>query len=215
MLVVDDHALFRRGLISVLEPFADIAVVGEAGDGTEAIRAAADLMPDVVLLDIRMPKASGIDACAGIKSAVPTAKIVILTISDEEDDLFQAIKEGATGYLLKDNSVEQLPEAVRATFEGQSFITPSMATKLLSEFTELAKNTPVSRDLPAAELTARETEVLKLVARGLGNREIGRELFITENTVKNHVRNILEKLHVHSRMEAAIYAYRSKLVEGE
>jgi DNA-binding NarL/FixJ family response regulator len=215
VLVVDDHALFRRGLISVLEPCADIAVVGEAEDGASAVQAAQDLIPDVILLDIRMPKASGIDACRGIKDAVPGAKIVILTISDEEDDLFQAIKAGATGYLLKDNSVEQLPEAVRATFEGQSFITPSMATKLLSEFTELARQAPASRDLPAAALTGREKEVLKLVARGMGNREIGRALFITENTVKNHVRNILEKLHVHSRMEAAIYAFRSKILEGE
>lgn len=214
VLVVDDHAFFRRGLVSVLAEEADIDVVGEAGDGEQAVRKAGDLLPDVVLMDVRMPRTSGIDACTGIKSAVPSAKIVMLTISDEEEDLFEAIKAGATGYLLKEISVDELPEAVRAVSDGQSFINPSMATKLIGEFATLArKDKTRSPQVPAPHLTGREKEVLRLVARGLNNRDIGQELYISENTVKNHIRNILEKLQLHSRMEAAVYAIRERILD--
>jgi DNA-binding NarL/FixJ family response regulator len=214
VLIVDDHALFRRGLEMVLEEQGDIEVVGEGSDGNEAVEKAGDLLPDVVLMDIRMPRRGGIEACTAIKSAVPSAKIVMLTISDEEEDLFEAIKAGASGYLLKEISIDEVPQAVRAVQGGQSLISPSMASKLITEFAALAKRSAErQQQVPAPKLTDREMEVLRLVAKGLGNREIAKELFISENTVKNHVRNILEKLQLHSRMEAVVYAVREKLLE--
>jgi len=214
VLIVDDHALFRRGLEMVLTAEDGIEVVGEGSDGHEAIEKAGEMLPDIVLMDIRMPRRSGIEACAAIKEAVPSAKIVMLTISDEEEDLFEAIKAGATGYLLKEIAIDEVPEAVRAVHGGQSLISPSMASKLITEFAALSKRSEeVQQQVPAPKLTEREMEVLRLVARGLGNREIAKELFISENTVKNHVRNILEKLQLHSRMEAVVYAVREKLLE--
>lgn len=216
VLIVDDHALFRRGLEMVLAQEPDIEVVGEAGDGHEAVQQAGDLLPDVLLMDIRMPKRSGIEACRAIKEVAPSAKIVMLTISDEEEDLFEAIKAGATGYLLKEISIEEVATAVRAVHGGQSLINPSMAAKLITEFAALAKKEDGEervQQVPAPRLTEREMEVLRLVARGLNNRDIAKELFISENTVKNHVRNILEKLQLHSRMEAVVYAVREKLLE--
>jgi DNA-binding NarL/FixJ family response regulator len=214
VLIVDDHALFRRGLEMVLEEQGDIEVVGEGSDGNEAVEKAGDLLPDVVLMDIRMPRRGGIEACTAIKSAVPSAKIVMLTISDEEEDLFEAIKAGASGYLLKEISIDEVPQAVRAVQGGQSLISPYMASKLITEFAALAKRSAErQQQVPAPKLTDREMEVLRLVAKGLGNREIAKELFISENTVKNHVRNILEKLQLHSRMEAVVYAVREKLLE--
>ncbi|MFC3998788.1 response regulator [Nocardiopsis sediminis] len=216
VLAVDDHAFFRRGLVSFLADEADIDVVGECGDGEDALNQATRLRPDVVLMDVWMPRITGIDACAGIKNTVPETKIVMLTMSDEEDDLFEALKAGATGYLLKEIAVDELPDAVRAIAEGQSFINPSMATKLIGEFTGLARRGggTATRKVPVPSLTERETEVLRLVARCLNNKEIADELFISEHTVKNHVRNILEKLQLHSRTEAAVFAVREKLVDG-
>ena len=214
MLVVDDHALFRRGLEMVLAQESDIEVVGEAGDAEAAVERAAELLPDVVLLDVRMPKGSGIEACVAIKEVAPSARIIMLTISDEEADLYEAIKAGATGYLLKEISIDEVAGAVRAVYDGQSLISPAMASKLLTEFALMAKRSNErSQQVPTPRLTERELEVLKLVARGLNNRDIARELFISENTVKNHIRNILEKLQLHSRMEAVVYAVREKLLE--
>ncbi|MEU3017300.1 MULTISPECIES: response regulator transcription factor [unclassified Nocardiopsis] len=211
VLVVDDHALFRRGLVSVLNDEADIDVVSEAADGDEAVVLATELRPDVVLMDVMMPNSTGIEACPRIRAAVPEVKFVMLTMSEDEADLFEALKAGATGYLLKEIAVTDIARAVRAIAEGQSFINPAMAIKLIGEFAGLAKQERAPRAAPAIpELTPRETEVLKLLARSLNNREIGERLFITENTVKNHVRNILEKLQVHSRTEAAIYAVRAE-----
>ncbi len=213
-LIVDDHALFRRGLEMVLDAEADIELVGEASDGEEAVGKAGESLPDVVLMDIRMPRTSGIEACRALKAVAPSAKIVMLTISDEEDDLFEAIRAGASGYLLKDIPLDEVAEAVRAVYGGQSLINPSMAGKLLTEFATLARReeeTP--RQVPAPRLTEREIQVLRLVARGMNNRDIAKELFISENTVKNHVRNILEKLQIHSRMEAVMVAVREKLIE--
>jgi DNA-binding NarL/FixJ family response regulator len=214
-LIVDDHALFRRGLEMVLKSEADIELVGEASDGEEAVAKAVESLPDVVLMDIRMPRISGIEACRALKDVAPSAKIVILTISDEEEDLFEAIRAGASGYLLKDIPLDEVADTVRAVHGGQSLINPSMAGKLLTEFAALARrdgDEPPQRVL-APRLTDREIQVLRLVARGMNNRDIAKELFISENTVKNHVRNILEKLQIHSRMEAVMVAVREKLIE--
>jgi DNA-binding NarL/FixJ family response regulator len=214
-MIVDDHALFRRGLEMVLDEEPDIELVGQASDGAEAVEKAAESLPDVVLMDIRMPRSSGIEACRAMKEAAPSAKIVILTISDEEEDLFEAIRAGASGYLLKDIPLDEVADTVRAVYGGQSLINPSMAGKLLTEFATLARRDDEERvqEVPAPRLTEREMQVLKLIARGMNNRDIAKELFISENTVKNHVRNILEKLQIHSRMEAVMVAVREKLIE--
>lgn len=213
VMVVDDHALFRRGLEMVLDGEKDIDVVGEASDGHEAIERAEETTPDVVLMDVRMPKRSGIEATRVIKDTLPSTKILMLTISDEEADLYEAIKAGASGYLLKEISIEEVADAVRQVHAGQSLISPSMAAKLLNEFATMVKRRDERTQVPGPRLTDRELEVLKLVAKGMNNRDIGAELFISENTVKNHVRNILEKLHLHSRMEAVVYAVREKLLD--
>ncbi len=195
----------------LLESEDGIEVVAQAGDGIEACDLAASTAPDVVLLDVKMPKRSGLEACQAIKDAVPSAKILMLTSSDEETDLYEAVKSGASGYLLKDSSIDEVAQAVRVVAEGQSLISPSMAIKLIDEFKSLSRP---ERDNPGSlRLTERELEVLRLVAKGLNNREIAKQLFISENTVKNHVRNILEKLQLHSRMEAVMYAVREKLLD--
>jgi len=211
VLICDDHALFRRGLIMVLESEDGIEVVAEAEDGEDAVRKAEETAPDVVLMDVRMPRMSGIEATRAIAEAVPTTKILMLTVSDDEEDLYEAVKAGATGYLLKEISIEEVANAIRAVITGQSLISPSMASKLLSEFNNLSKQAQQKVMVP--RLTDRELQVLKLVAQGMSNREVAEELFISENTVKNHVRNILEKLHLHSRMEAVVYAVREKLLD--
>ncbi len=213
VLVVDDHALFRRGLEMVLAQEPDIEVVGEAGDGAEAVALATSSTPDIVLMDVRMPRRGGIDATTAIKGAVPSAKIIMLTISDEEGDLYDAIKAGAMGYLLKEIPIDEVAVAVRAVYGGQSLISPSMASKLLTEFASMVRKTDERQPLASPRLTDREMEVLRLVAKGLNNRDIAKQLFISENTVKNHIRNILEKLQLHSRMEAVVYAVREKLLE--
>ena len=215
VLIVDDHALFRRGLEMVLAEEADIDLVGEASDGAEAVEKAGEALPDVVLMDIRMPRSSGIEACRAMKEVAPSTKIVMLTISDEEEDLFEAVRAGASGYLLKDIPYDEVADVVRAVHGGQSLINPSMAAKLLAEFAAMGSRDGSGRveQVPAPRLTEREIEVLKLVARGMNNRDIAKELFISENTVKNHVRNILEKLQIHSRMEAVMIAVRENLIE--
>jgi len=216
VLIADDHALFRRGLEMVLKEEDGIELVGQASDGAEAVQIAGESVPDVVLMDIRMPKTTGIEAARAMKEVAPSAKIVMLTISDEEEDLFEAIRAGASGYLLKDIPLDEVAAAVRSVHGGQSLINPSMAGKLLTEFATLARRDAEeepSKHAPAPKLTEREMEVLRLVARGMNNRDIAKELFISENTVKNHVRNILEKLQIHSRMEAVMIAVREKLIE--
>jgi len=185
--------------------------VGEAGDGVAATELCASKVPDVVLMDVRMPKRSGIEACLSIKEVAPSAKIIMLTVSDEEGDLYDAVKNGASGYLLKDSSIEEVAQAIRVVSDGQSLISPSMAIKLLDEFKQMSRSD--RHQVPGPRLTERELEVLKLVAQGLNNREIAKRLFISENTVKNHVRNILEKLQLHSRMEAVMYDVREKLLD--
>jgi DNA-binding NarL/FixJ family response regulator len=213
ILIADDHALLRHGLHAALEREPGLDVVGEAVDGQEAVEAALELLPDVVLMDVRMPRRSGIEAAAEIKSLLPHVAILMLTISDDETDLFDAIRAGASGYLLKEISIAEMADAVRAAASGQARLSPSMASKLLTEFAALSRRAVEPPPAPMPRLTDREMEVLRLVAKGMPNKEIAKELFISENTVKNHMRNILEKLHLHSRMEAVVYAVREKLLE--
>src|SRR3954466_3867299 len=215
VLIVDDHALFRRGLIQVLQFEDGIEVVGEAEDGEDAIAKSEALAPDVLLMDVRMPRVGGIEATRRVAESMPTSKIIMLTVSDEEDDLYEAIKAGATGYLLKEISIEEVADAIRAVMQGQTLISPSMASKLIAEFASLSRRADQRTSVPIPRLTERELDVLRLVAQGLTNREVADQLYIAENTVKNHVRNILEKLHLHSRMEAVLYAVREKLFELE
>ncbi len=209
VLLVDDQELFRRGVTMVLGADGDFEIE-DVDDGDQAIeRIAADPF-DVVLLDVRMPGRSGVEVCAEIKALAPSTGIIMLTASDEEADLYESIRAGASGYLLKDGSTyDQVAEAVRVVAGGQSLIIPAMATKLLDELVQMSRVSVQSTSLPAREL-----EVLRLVARGMSNRDIAKELFISENTVKNHIRNILEKLQMKSRMEAAMYAVRSKHIDG-
>jgi len=211
VVVVDDQELFRRGLTMLIGTLDGIELVGEAGNGQEAVEVVLRTDPEVVLLDVRMPGRSGIETCAELKALMPSVRIVMLTASDEESDLYDAVRSGASGYLLKSSSIDDVAEAVRLVADGQSLITPSMAVKLLDEFKQLASAGPAVAGVP--RLTDRELQVLAEMARGSSNREIARVLFITENTVKNHVRNILEKLQLHSRMEAVMYAVREKLLD--
>ena len=213
VMLVDDQVLLRTGFRMVLQAQPDMEVAAEAGDGAEALEVLRSTAVDVVLMDVRMPKRGGIDACVAIKEAVPSAKIIMLTISDEEADLYDAIKAGAMGYLLKEIPIDEVASAVRAVHGGQSLISPSMASKLLNEFASMIKRGEERQQVPVPRLTDREMEVLRLVAKGMNNRDIAKQLFISENTVKNHIRNILEKLQLHSRMEAVVYAVREKLLE--
>jgi len=213
VLIADDQALFRRGLYVVLGTEEHIEVIAEAANGEEAVAKTVALLPDVVLMDVRMPRLNGIEATRQIRTALPATRVLMLTVSDEEEDLYEAIKAGANGYLLKEISVEEVAVAIHAVMRGQSLISPSMASKLLDEFNALARKAAEMEQFPTPVLTVRELEVLKLVARGMSNKEVADQLFISENTVKNHVRNILEKLHLHSRMEAVMYAVRKRLLD--
>jgi DNA-binding NarL/FixJ family response regulator len=216
VLIVDDHALYRRGLLTVLETEEGIEVVGEAADGLEAVDQAEEVLPDVIVMDVSMPKRGGIDACRVIKQRVPSARILMLTSSDDEANLFEAVRAGANGYLLKDVPPEEVAAGIRGVHQGQSLLSPMMASKLLQEFAQISQRDTLPAPTPGLELprlTDRELEILKLVARGKLNREIATDLFISENTVRNHIRNILDKLQMHSRMEAAMYAVRQRLID--
>ncbi|HEX2192647.1 MAG TPA: response regulator transcription factor [Acidimicrobiales bacterium] len=211
VLVADDQELFRRGMQTVLATETGFDVVGEACDGAEAVARVGELAPDVVLMDVHMPEMDGIEAARRIREMAPSTRVIMLTVSDEEDDLYGAVRAGANGYLLKDSSLDDVADAVRAVAQGESLISPSMASKLLSEFSNLAGEPTPEPGGP--KLSDREREVLKLVAQGLTNREAASALHLSENTVKNHVANILDKLHLRSRLEAAMYAMRTKMFD--
>ena len=214
MLVVDDHALFRRGICQVLLDEEGIDVVGEAEDGATAHSLAVALQPDVVLMDVNMPGTGGIEATGRITTDLPAASILMLTVSDDEEDLFRAITAGAVGYLLKEISADEVAEAVRAVVRGETMLSPAMASRLIGEYATLARRAAASAaQAVLPRLTAREREVLALVAQGCTNRDIGRQLYISGNTVKNHVRNILEKLQIHSRAEAVVFAVRENMLD--
>lgn len=214
VLIADDHERFRRGLKMVLEAEDGIEVVAQAGTGVEAVERVEELAPDVVLMDVRMPVQNGIEATRVIRGAFPSTRIIMLTVSDDEDDLFDAVKAGANGYLLKEVSIEEVADAVRAVVQGQSLITPSMAAKLIAEFGSLARRAEGVEARPSQSLTGRELEVLKRVAKGMGNEEIAAELGVTPPAVRNHVANILVKLQLRSRIEAALTAMEPRLLDS-
>lgn len=207
VLVVDDHPLFRQGVIQSLNQAGDISVVGEAADGRAALQQALDLLPDVILLDVSMPGGSGLEAVSALHDAVPVSKIVMLTVSEDEDTLLATLKAGARGYLLKGVSSQELQQVVRAVYNGEVYVTPAMASNLLIE---MARPRPVTQAQASGldELTGREREILELVAQGQTNREIGQRLYLSEKTVKHYMTNILQKLQVRSRVEAALLAQR-------
>jgi len=210
VLLVDDHLLFRQGVRRLLEGAGDIEVVGDAETGEESVHLAEDLAPDIVLLDVAMPTLSGIDAARMIKASSPRAGIIMLTVHADEEFLFEAIKAGAMGYLLKDCTPDELIRAIRVVHSGEGLLAPTMAAKVMREFAR----TRETKDLAAVHLplTQREVEILQHVTTGLANKEIANRLSISERTVKNHLSNIMEKLHVNSRTQAAVYALRRGLV---
>ena len=212
ILLVDDHVLFRKGVAALLAGRQEMQVVGEAGDGLEAIMAAREILPDVILMDIGMPRCNGLDATRRIKREMPHVKIVILTVSDDDHDLFEAIKSGAQGYLLKDLEPYQLFDLLESISRGEAPLSGAIAAKILKEFTRPDKTSEQEPEL-IDDLTARETSILQLVSEGKTNKEIASILFISENTVKIHLRNILEKLHLQNRIQAAVYAVRQGLVD--
>ena len=209
VLIVDDHALFRDSLWTLLSA-SDYDVVGEAADGKEAVERCWELKPDVVLMDLAMPGVDGLTATRRIAAELPEIKVVVLTASDDDADLFEAIKSGAKGYVLKDGGAEEFFTLLRGAADGQPAITPRLARRLLDEFANT--NRRGSRSDPDA-LTAREQEVLELMVDGVTtNRKLAAQLEVSENTVKFHVRNILDKLHLHNRAEVVGYALRNRLV---
>jgi len=210
VLLVDDHALFRKGLAGLLQGQKGFEVVGEAQDGQEALEKAKELMPDVILMDVYMPGMDGLEATRRIKEALPYVKIVILTVSEEDQNLFEAIKSGAQGYLLKKIEPAELFGMLRGVSRGEAPISGAMAAKILGEFAK--QDQPEIPSSSAGKLSPREGEVLELLTKGATNKEIAGALGISENTVKNHLRNILEKLHLQNRVQAVAYALKEGLV---
>ncbi|MBI4259443.1 MAG: response regulator transcription factor [Actinobacteria bacterium] len=208
VLLADDHALFRAGIASLLRAW-DIEVVGQAGDGQEALEQARRLRPDVILMDIAMPGSSGLEATRLIKAEMPEVQIVMVTVSHDDKDLFEAIKSGARGYLLKDMSGEDFGEMLSAIAAGEAPLSPGLATKILKEFARDPREQP--RRHAEEDLTEREREVLSLVSSGATNREIAGALYISEHTVSFHMKNILAKLHLKNRAQAVAFAFQSGL----
>ena len=212
VLLVDDHALFRKGIASLLTGEPGFEVVGEAGDGLQAVALAKELMPDVIVMDVNMPRASGLDATRQITEALPYVKIVMLTVSEDDQDLFDAVRCGAHGYLLKKIEPKALFDTLRRVMRGEASISRMMAAKLMGEIRRDAANRTGSGANPNPALSPREIGVLELVTEGKSNKEIAATLGIAENTVKNHLTNILEKLHLENRVQAATFALREGLL---
>ena len=206
ILLAEDQTLLRQGLRTILDLEPGMTVVGEAADGEQAVRQAVELQPDIVLMDIQMPERSGVEATALITAACPATRVIVLTTFDYDEYVFNAIKGGAMGYLLKDVPAPELIETIRRVHAGESFIQPSVASKVLLEYGR--RPSPP----PGEELTEREQEVLDLLAAGASNREIGERLFLAEGTVKNHVSNILGKLHAANRTHAVALAREQGLI---
>lgn len=212
ILLVDDQPLFREGLRTLLSLQSDFEIVGEAGNGEDAIRLVRSHQPSVVLMDLQMPLLDGVTATRLLKAEHPDCRVIVLTTFDDDDNVFEGLRAGAVGYLLKDASSEKLSEAIRLAARGESFLQPSVAAKVVAEFARLTAATK-ARLTPLAEpLSEREHEILILIANGASNREIANALFLAEGTVKNHITNILGKLGVRDRTQAAIKAKEMRLV---
>ncbi|HOC20748.1 MAG TPA: response regulator transcription factor [Anaerolineae bacterium] len=205
IVLVDDQAMFREGLRTLLATQPDFEVVGEAANGGEALRLCATCQPEVVLMDLRMPVLDGVAATRQLHALYPDVRVIVLTTFDDDEDIFEGLRAGALGYLLKDASSTKLFEAVRAAARGESFLQPSVATKVVAEFARLVEQAP-RIEAPVAALSERELAVLHLVAQGASNKEIATTLFIAEGTVKNHLTSILAKLEVRDRTQAALKA---------
>lgn len=211
LMLVDDHALFRSALATLIAAQADMEIVGQAENGKTAVAIAEEQMPDLILMDIHMMGGDGLEATRIIKQRLPYVKVCMLTASDDDDLLFEAIRSGAQGYLIKHMNPDDFVREVRRQLHGEPVISEEIAAKIIRT---VASRSKVVADTPAfADFTAREVEVLKLVGQGMTNREIAQKLAIAENTVKNHLRNILQKLHFENRVQAAAYAIRNGLVE--
>jgi DNA-binding NarL/FixJ family response regulator len=212
VLLADDHSLFREGLANILNAQADFEVVGEAGDGLEVLVKARELAPDLIVMDVGMPGCDGVEATQKIKEELPDATIVMLTVRDEDEKLFEAIKCGAQGYLLKSIRSRDLVALLRGAVRGEAAITPALGGRMLEEFRRLGQQAYRFPDEETAALTQREQDVLGLVAEGATDKEIAEALSISIHTVKSHMRNILAKLHLGHRHEAALYALREGLI---
>jgi DNA-binding NarL/FixJ family response regulator len=206
VMVVDDHAVVRAGLVGILSSDPNLLVVGEAENGLEAATKAPELKPDVILMDVNMPKASGLEALVAIRQIMPDVKVLFLTISDKEEDLFTAIRYGAQGYLLKSTSVPELLDAVKRTALGEAMLSPNLATRLMAEFRK--------KQTDDTNLSDREREVLQHVGEGLTNSEIAAKLFIGDTTVRTHLQRLLYKLHLKNRAEAIAYANKHNLTRN-
>ncbi|MBI2906793.1 MAG: response regulator transcription factor [Chloroflexi bacterium] len=210
VLLVDDHALFRDGIASLLSTWG-IEVAGQASDGLEALQKARELHPDLVLMDVKMPRCNGLEATRLIKAELSELKIVMLTVSDDDHDLFEAIKAGAQGYLLKNLRGEEFMEMLAAISRGEAAISPTLAGRILTEFARQETRPPTVSIKP--DLSEREKQVLRLIAQGQTNKSIASNLYVSENTVNYHIKNILAKLHLRNRAQAAAYAVQQGLAD--
>ena len=216
IMIADDHALLRQGIRNVLELEEDFEVIGEAGDGVEALEKIAELTPDILLLDINMPKMNGLDVIKQLKAQPSKVRIIVLTIHDDENYVIEVVKIGAVGYLLKDIEPGMLVKAIRAVYDGESFIYPTLAKKLFGEINRQHVRTletaKVSERTKEERLTYRELEVVEMICKGMSNQEVADTLFLSEKTVKNHLTNIFRKIGVTDRTQAVLYAIKNKMV---
>jgi DNA-binding NarL/FixJ family response regulator len=212
ILLVDDQTMFREGLRTLISTQTDFDVVGEAANGEEALRLASQTKPNVVLMDLRMPVLDGVTATRSLHAQNPDCKVIVLTTFDDDDSVFDGIRAGAVGYLLKDAPTEKLYEAIRAAAHGESFLQPSIAAKVVSEFSRLSNRPSAETSSLTETLSEREIEVLRLVGSGFSNKQIAAQLFIAEGTVKNHITSIFGKLEVTDRTQAALKAKEMRLI---
>jgi len=213
VLIADDHTLFRKGIRRMLEAEQDMHVVGEAGTGQEALEQARALMPDVILMDIKMPDLDGVAATRALRREMPHVGVIFCTMFEDDEFVFAALKAGGRGYILKESDPETMLRAIRAVAHGESLLSPAIAQKVMRQFAALPADAPGGCASLCDDLTEREREVLTLVGKGCSNKEIALQLSLSEKTVKNHIANIFSKLHVYDRTQAVLYAIRQKLVK--